>query len=97
MWNNARQLLQLYIFFLCHVKGEDLVTRELDFGNETSTFHARKYMSSCYAHWRAVEFDMVRCKPAVRQLPVHPFEQQSVTHDANEKNAKAVLNKKNQC
>ena len=79
--------------FLYHFKGEDLVTQELDFGNKISTFQARKFISSCYAHWRAAEFDMVRCKPAVHQLLVHLFEQQSVTYVANKKNTKEVLSK----
>ena len=86
-------IVAIKYLFLYHFKGEDLVTQELDFGNEISTFQARKFISLYYAHWGAAEFDMVKCKPAVHQLPVHLFEQQSATYDANKKNAKEVLNK----
>ena len=62
--------------FLYHFKGEDMVTQELDFSDEVRIFQTRKFISACYAHWRIMEFDMVQCKPAVHQLPVHLHEEQ---------------------
>ena len=52
-----------------------MVTQELDVSDEVRTFQTRKFISSCYAHWRIIGFDMVRCKPAVHQLPVHLHEE----------------------
>jgi hypothetical protein len=46
-------------------------------------------------HGRAAEFDMLRCKPAARQLPIKLFEQQSVKYDANAESINAVLNEHN--
>ena len=80
--------------FLYHFRGEDMVTEELDFSDEVRTFRARKFISAFYAHWRIMKFDMVRCKPAVHQLPVRLHEEQSVTYEANAKSGRTVLKEK---
>ena len=60
--------------FLYHFKGEDMVTQELDLSGEVRTFQTQKFISSCYAHWRIMKFNMVQSKPAVHQLPVYLHE-----------------------
>ena len=84
-------ILAIKYLFLYHFKGEDMVTQELDVSDEVRTFRTRKFINSCYAHWRIMEFDMVRCKPAVHQLPVHLHEEHTVTYEANAKSGRTVL------
>ena len=76
--------------FLYHFKDEYMVAQELDFSDEVRTFHTQKFISSFYAHWIIMEFDMVQCKPAVHQLPVHLHKEQSATYETNVKSRETV-------
>ena len=78
--------------FLYHFKGEDRITVEgLEPNDEIQKFSTQRYLSSCYSYWRLIEFEQVKMKPNVYQLPVHLENQQTVIYNPNEADARNTI------
>nr|GEZ95141.1 uncharacterized protein [Tanacetum cinerariifolium] len=67
-------------------KGPDRVTAtvEDDEKDEISDYYDCRYLSSCEAAWRIFRFDIHHRFPAVKRLPFHLPDQQSVVFDPSE-------------
>ena len=78
--------------FVYPFKGEDLITiEERDQYDEVKKFQARKYISACYACWRAFEKKMVQMTPSVDQLTLHLPEEQTVFYEPSRKSAEDTV------
>ena len=61
--------------------------------DEITRFITRRYVSSCEAYWRIMEFPIVMITPAVLQLPLHLEHEQPVIYEPTQEGAIIALQK----
>ncbi len=98
--NNLNMVKYLFKY---QMKGGDMITINLPNGqgaqddgqqarDEVKKFVHKRYISATYAHWRIMEYELVKMVPSVIKLKIHEEGEQSVLFEPNANSIQSQLN-----